>query len=252
MTAQVPGLRRRIEIATRAAPGGAGEARAVVEDDYHHFRVVVRHDGKAVTDASAESPRFPYVTCPLAGGRLQALVGMALSPASGEVHRFTDAAQQCTHMLDLAGLAVGSAARGVTRRRYEAQVPDDRDGRTHAQLFRDEEQVLAWDVQGDTIQGPDPLFANLGIHHGFARFVQERLDPEEAEAALILRRCVAITGGRGQDLDARRFARPKLRCFTQQPDQAISALRVRKSTRDFTYRAHELCQDDQSWLAFAE
>ncbi len=35
-------LHRRVEIATRSLPEGASEARACVEDDFHHFRLWMR------------------------------------------------------------------------------------------------------------------------------------------------------------------------------------------------------------------
>lgn len=254
VSAQVPGFRRRIEIATQATPGG-GEARAVLEDDYHHFRLTVRHDGAAVTQAWSTSLRHPYSACPLAGDQL---AGMPLTPASGEVHRWTDASQQCTHMLDLAGLAIAAAARKVARRLYLGEVPDrtaaERPhlGKTSPRLYRDGQLVLAWEMEGQTILGPAP-FADVSLRKGFARLVQETMAPDEAEAALILRRCVAISPGRGVDLDAIIVhAHPSGRCFSQQPSRAESALRMKNSTLDFADRAEQLCQDDQAWLAFTE
>ena len=122
-------MNRRIEIATRPH-----EARAVVEDDFHHFRVTLRHADGVVTEALSRALRWPNALCPVAGERLSELVGMPLNASSAAVLGHTDARQQCTHMIDIAGLAVAAAARGIPRRSYAAVVPDRQDGRTHAVL----------------------------------------------------------------------------------------------------------------------
>ncbi len=243
------GLRRRIEIASRVGLGEEGEARAALEDDFHHFRVWVRHRDGLVTATGAEAPRHPYTTCPLAAGRLEELIGMPLIPASGAVFRWTDARLQCTHMLDLAGLAIAASARGDGRRRYDAEVPDRIGGHTSARLLCDGQPALAWDVHDDHIVAPPP-FDGLALGTGFARWIQENLAPDQAEAALVLRRCVMISRGRGVDLDAQRNAEPLGRCFSQQPERAPSALRVRHSTQDFSNTAGRLCQEDDAWINF--
>ncbi|MDB5424587.1 MAG: hypothetical protein JWQ29_2003 [Phenylobacterium sp.] len=247
-TAPVPGLRRRIEIVTHGSLAEGGEARAVLEDDFHHFRVAVRHSGGVITDARADSPRHPYSTCPLASDGLQDLVGMTLSASSQAVFGATDASLQCTHMLDLAGLAAAAVAQGIARRTYEIVAPDRVLGRAGPSLMRDGRDLLAWQVDGDRIEGPVP-FVGIGLHKGFARWVAENLDPEMAEAALVLRRAVAISVGRTRDLEAETHSAAWGRCFSQQPVRAASALRVKGSVRDFSAGAEALCADDGAWLA---
>ena len=103
-------LRRRIDIASRT-----GEVRAVVEDNFHHFQVTVHHHEEVVTDVIGRALRNPWTRCPLAADRLQLLIGMPLSPAATAVIERTDPRMQCTHMFDLAGLAIAAAARGIGR-----------------------------------------------------------------------------------------------------------------------------------------
>jgi hypothetical protein len=245
-----PGLRRRVEIAAHTLSADEGEARAVLEDDFHHFRVWVRHRHRVITAAGADSPRHPYSTCPLAGVELRTLVGMPLASISSAVFRWTDARHQCTHMLDLAGLAVAAAGGGVARRRYDAEVPDRVEGRSTPRLRRDGTEVLAWEVDGGVITGPEP-FSGVALGAGFAKWVQNALGRDEAEAALVLRRCVAISIGRNRDLDAQISAEPLGRCFSQQPDRARTALRMHKSTLDFSDSAESLREDDFDWLQFS-
>jgi Protein of unknown function (DUF2889) len=244
-------FRRRVEIAT--APG---EARAVVEDDFHHFRVTVRHDGRRVSRVEGGAVRVPWVTCPLAVDRLHELEGMDLSDRATDVFKRTEATLQCTHMFELAGVAIANAARGVARRRYELAAPVERVGaRTHGTLWRDGEQILHWEVDKVGVLAPE-RFAGLSLKAGFREWIETNLSAEESEAALILRRGVMISAGRSVDLDAVKpgepYRVPLGGCITLQPDKIGTLKRVVGSTLDFTDRPEALTATDQDWLAFAD
>lgn len=148
-------FRRRVEIVS-TVQDATREVRATLEDDFHHFRVWLRHCDSVVSEIGGEAVRYPYSACPLATEQLQQLVGMPLSQIAHSVTRQTDAQHQCTHLLDLAGLAIANAARGTTQRRYDIQVPDRIDERTNPLLQRDGTTLLSWDVHGSTIEGPPP------------------------------------------------------------------------------------------------
>ncbi len=223
------------------------EVRAAVEDDFHHFRVVIAHEGGRITSAGGEALRFPFTSCPMAGSELAALKGKPLSDVSSQIGLYVDARHQCTHMFDLAGLAMAVAARGLKNRSYHAMVPDRVDGQTQACLWRDGMLVLEWDVHGDIIGSPPP-FVDIALTIGFTNWAAKHLDREVAEAALILRRAVATSGGRGMDLDSRVHPRPNAACFTNQPQRAAHSFRVVGSTRDFASRNQELTAADTSWL----
>jgi len=241
-------MNRVIRLAARA-----GEVRATVEDDFHHFRVVVQHDGHRVLNAFTDARRSPYTLCPAAGGRLSALVGQSLTTDLTALTREVDARQQCTHQFDLACLSIAMAARGVGRRRYHAVVHDSHDSRTQATLDRDDERVLAWEMDGDTIVSPPP-FSGRTIGTGFTSFVSHELADEEAEAALVLRRAVFITSGRGisEWVDSFPHAMITGGCWVQQPEQHRDALRNKGSTLDFTGRVDELTKDDDAWLDWVD
>src|SRR5207245_277647 len=115
---------------------------AELEDDFHHFRVTVAHDGARVTGVRGVGVRFPWSTCPLAADRLAPLVGMPLSVRSTAVGDVVSARDNCTHMFDLAGLAVAHAARVGARRQYDVVVADPVDDRRQVTLDRDGEPLL--------------------------------------------------------------------------------------------------------------
>ncbi|HCL3668403.1 DUF2889 domain-containing protein [Pseudomonas aeruginosa] len=236
-------FRRRVEIVS-----SHGEVRAALEDDFHHFRVRLRHRDGILSEIEGEALRHPYTACLQATNMLEQLVAMPLNRIAHSVTRQTDAQHQCTHLLDLAGLAIAQAARGTQRRRYEIQVPDRIDEHTQPALQRDGQALLTWDVRGSVIEGPPP-YAGINLREGMARWALTHLPEEEAEAALLLRRCTLISLGRMHRLDTQVHASSTGRCYSQQPVHAPQALRIKGSTWDFSETAGMLCQDDQTWLA---
>ena len=225
-----PGYRRAIRI--------TADARSVVaeiEDDFHHFLVEVDHEGGQVTRASGRAVRYPWSACPLAAGELKSLTGMPLTSDPTAIFRFCDPLAQCTHMFEMAGLAVSQAARGCGVRRYDAFVSDPSDGETTAELRCDGEMLLSWRLQDGLIVAPD---AFAGRRPGDIRSRDLRHLPHEtAEAVLILRRAVWLAVSRSLDVDAFATAADMGRggvCFTFQPERAATATRRHGSVRDFS------------------
>ena len=244
----MPCFRRRIEIVSRETGDGRAQARCALEDDFHHFRVAVEAEDSRVTTTQAISLRNPNSLCPAAGDRLAALVGMALSPDSAAVLAETDQFQQCTHQLDMAGLAIASLALGRPRLVYDIVIPDRVEGRTQAQVFRDGEAVLAWDVAGMTVEGPEP-YAGRQLGAGFTRFTRE-LSRDAAEAALVFRRALFVSQGRGITIESLGKRGPVGGCWAWQPERIDSLHRLPENRRDFGAAPDSLCIEDRDWLAF--
>jgi hypothetical protein len=225
-------FRRRVEI---DACGESVTAR--VEDDFHHFSVTVSHCDGVVTAIQHEAWRHPWSLCPSAGGQLTALVGSALAPDLGAALALGDVRANCTHLFDLACLAIASAARSIANRRFDMTVEDRVDGRTTARLVRDDGLSLALDLDGADIVGPPP-YAGLSLKRGFVEWATRALDRDQAEAAILLRRAAYVSNGRRRDLDERATAADGARnmggCFVMRPGIAERALRMRGGTRDFS------------------
>lgn len=231
-------FRRRIRVVRRddtTVDGG-------LEDDFHYFKVHVEHDGETVTAMEAESVRWPWTTCPGASEPLRALVGMPLSPRCLAVGDVTDPRLNCTHMFDLAGLAVAHAARGGpsgTTRQYDVEIPYGAQfgGRHEVRLWRDGAEVLHWTLDGRRCVDPPP-YSEVRWRGGFLRWADETLPVEDAEAAIVLRRACDIGMGRGMDLDAVTSAVELLDtqgsiCHTMQPGVIEGSLRNRGTIRDW-------------------
>ncbi|SDG56696.1 DUF2889 domain-containing protein [Pseudomonas abietaniphila] len=238
-------FRRRVVIVSSGQIEG-GEVRAALEDDFHHFRVSLRHEHGVLSQVTGQALRFPYSACPEAIEPLHALSGMVLSPIAHSVTRETDARHQCTHLLDLAGLAVAAALRPAQVRRYDIQVPMRLEGRTQAMLQLNGQPLLEWQVKGAIIEDPQP-FSGVNIREGMARWALNTLTPDLAEAALLLRRCTMISIGKTHDLDSQIHASSTDRCFSQQTIRAPYALRIKGSTWDIASN-ETLCAADADWL----
>jgi hypothetical protein len=238
--------RRRIRIATTAP----GVVQAELEDDYHHFRCTLTHADGLITGCQGEAVRHPWTTCPGAMGLLQSLAGMLLEPRSTAILGRVRGNEHCTHLVDLAGLAIAHAYSGRVARQYDLTIPDRVGTRSEPVLERDGEVVLRWVVEESTIVDPPP-FAGVGVTGGFRDFVERELDVDTAEAAVVLRRGTMISWGRMTPLDDARVAAdlgPGMlgSCHTFTAGTAEHAERKRGSTWDFTGAPDRLLDD--GWL----
>jgi hypothetical protein len=189
-------FRRRIELR-----GGDRCVEADLEDDFHRFGVRLEHDGRQVVRIAGAAGRYPWSTCPGALAPLERLVAMPLAAAASAVRRWTDPRAQCTHLLDLAGLAVAHAAAGRERRGYEIEIPDRVEGRSHARLRRDGEALLDFEIERGAIVSPEPFAGQPSFGGGFGRWAEATLAPDLAEAAIVLQRACGIAMGRQWDMD---------------------------------------------------
>jgi len=229
--------RRRIRVEIT----GADTVEGGLEDDFHHFEVTLQHAGGDVTSVEARSVRWPWTTCPDAAGPLRALVGMPLSNRCLAVGDHADPHANCTHMFDLAGLAVAHAARGGpigATRQYDVEIPfaAQRGGEVEVRLWRDGDLVLTWTLVGRCV-APAP-YSEAPWRGGFLRWADQSLEPDAAEAAIVLRRACDIGMGRGMDLDGvdRADELEDLMlgvCYSMQPTQIRVALRNKGTIRDF-------------------
>ncbi len=214
---------------------------AELEDDFHRFGVTVRHDGDTVTEVAGRATRYPWSTCAEAADNLSRLAGMKINSLSSDVYLYTDGAFQCTHMFELAGLAIAQAARGNGQLRFDATVHDPVDGVQAAAIARDGVTILEWEVKNTMILSPKAFegqsTANLGQ---WAKF---NFPPEIAECILILRRCVRTSIGRQLELDsipdAVSFGAHGV-CHSFQPHIAPRGKRNVGSVRDFSTQTDQL------------
>jgi hypothetical protein len=171
-----------------SAEGGCVDA--ALEDDYHEFAVALRHDGTVVTSITGLARRFPWSTCPGAMEKLAPLRGCRLVALSARLDAKMPVSSQCTHLYDLARVAMAHALRGGLRQ-YDIAIPDMVDGTTSAQIFRDGQLALDWTITSNTIVAPAPFAGHSLL--GRADWPHGALtDADTAEAAMLLRRMTMV------------------------------------------------------------
>lgn len=248
-----PGIYRRcIRIAT-----SENEARADLEDDLHRFAVSIKHDGVCVTAITGLPIRVPWSLCPQSVKALDRLIGMPLSSHPQAVFRYTNGAQQCTHMFDLAGLAIAHAARGTRLRQYDVEAPYlEIKGPRSLLLRRDGLEILNWTIDGTTLLAPE-AFAGRDIkrlsawaesaYSGTNADADADFNLDDYEAIVILRRAVLISKARLHDWDifptAADTGHGTGACYVFQPGVEERALRMVGSTREFTNTHDRMLSD---------
>ena len=212
-----------------------------LEDEYHHFGITLTHDGARVTDVRVAAPRHPWSTCADAGVPLRALIGQPLVSRCSDIGSLIDMRRQCTHVFDLAGLALAHARGRRAHRRYHGTVrpladvvPGASQDRLRATLYRDGMEVLWWDLHEDLITAPAP-YAGRSINRGFREWLETR-EEAEAEDASVLRRVAFVAKGRKISIEHMRVAddlgQPPL-CHSFQPEYRKIAFRITDNRRRF-------------------
>jgi len=108
--------------------------------------------------------------------------------------------------------------------------------------------VLTWQVNGMSIEGPEP-YAGLSLGAGFTKFTST-LDRDEAEAALVLRRALFVSQGRGTDFASLGDRGPVGGCWAWQPERKDQLRRLPENRRDLSDCADMILGEDAEWLDF--
>jgi len=229
------------------AIAGKFETVAAMEDDFHHFTVTLRHDGKRVSGLTGETIRFPWSTCPGAAAKLDEFIGAPIRPTPDDPGPKWQITQHCTHLFDIAKFALAQTVRATSgqggRRQYDILIPDPVDGgSTTGDLWRDGEHLLHWAVEKRTVVSPDSVAGHS--LHGRAEWKPEAIQNADAlEAALMLRRALVIFRGRISDYPTVTMADQVPNgfgtCFTYQPENAADGRWV-MDEKDYTKSATPL------------
>lgn len=163
-------------------------------DNVHQFLAIVHHDGIRVTAIESSGERIPWSSCPAGNDRLKALIGAPL-PSENESAAPIDKAQQCTHLFDLAKLAL-THAHDTTPTRYDIRVDArQEDDAAEAVISRNGAPILVWSIRGNKVVSPGPFHGHATT--GRAIWPEGAPDdPDLIEAAILLRRALLVFFGR--------------------------------------------------------
>jgi len=214
-----------------------GSVSAHLSDNFHELRCRIQHDGWVVLAIEGTPIRLPTTACPGAIAVLQELVGTPLTASGKDFYGDGRARHHCTHLYDLAVLAIRHARDEAGATCYDAEVPDETDAPVVVSITRDGVVVHRWTVRSGVIFDP-PELAGRKLEKGFAAWAIETFADDELEAATILARTWLIAIGRGFLIDGvageRIDANAEMigRCFAYQPERASEALFVAGQLRE--------------------
>lgn len=165
---------------------------AEMEDDQHGFRIVLHHDGKAVTAIHSESLRIPMTTCGGAGEVLEQLAGVPLSNSPRSLAAHSNPRSHCTHQFDLLGLAITHALRNAAVRQYDIAIHDGVDGLQRVVGEIDGVTVFDWQLRGHIIETAG-VWHNVNVQKGFAQWAELHLPADQLELALVVQRGMLVS-----------------------------------------------------------
>ncbi len=231
--------RRRVRLA-----GSQGRVVAVLSDTFHELRCTIRHDGYRVTAVKGEAIRIPTSVCPAAVGMIQELVGTPIDAPGSHFYEHGRARRHCTHLFDLAVMAIGHGRRGKVTRTYEAVVPDETDRPVRVEVRRDDELVHCWWVRRGRVVKPANL-ADRPLGKGFAAWATLDFQGDALEAAILLSRTWLIAVGRRYRTESfpghiiARNVEMIGACYAYAPGRAHYATFNSGHVRDFTTAVYE-------------
>ncbi len=233
-------FRRRIFVR-----GEPGVVKVELEDGNHGFRVRLAHDGETVTDLTVDTVRYPFNTCPEAITPLRRIVGF---PLDGDAQALRDRAvpgENCTHMFDMAALAIAHARQEDLALDYLMAVEDQGDGPARVEIHCNGQVFHAWTVKDHVVVSP-PALAGKPMMRGFHAWASRAFDAPGLEAATALQRAYFVAQSRRHDFDPPEAnpgigdGMPQGCCYSYNHGAVERALRSAGTVRDFTRTPEKL------------
>lgn len=177
-----------------------GQVQAALEDTSHCLHVRLRHDGVHVTGVDTYFARIPLSTCPGAAEPLRSFIGLPLSVERRALRTEIPTRANCTHLYDLAELALMHAKRGGERR-YEVEIPDEYPQPAWSRVLCDGREIHRWQTRDGAIVLPE-AYAGRPLLRGFTRWASETYSGDALEAALVFSQGYFVSRARAWDVEA--------------------------------------------------
>ena len=234
-------FRRRIRLVNKG-----NQVSVELEDCNHGFRLIIHHHNNCINAIDVETLRFPLSTCPGAIKPLQALIGCGLADGITTFKLASPPRSNCTHLYDLALLAVNHAKRNEVERIYDVEVPDSITAQQSMSVFRNGEKIHHWQTDQQRIAIPSPLDGKP-LMQGFSNWSKQHFkDAELLEAAQVLQRGYFVARARRVELNSR-GGEPAINdtmmigaCYSYSLGVVEQALRLPSTVRDFSNSPDQL------------
>ena len=233
-------FRRRIQLQQQG-----NQVVGLLEDCSHGFEVHISHDGSRLIDVTGVTHRYPLTTCPGATEPLRDLIGIAITASARNINEQVNPRINCTHLYDLAVLAIIHASGTEALITYDVEVPDEINGSNEAKVFRNGELVHHWQTANNQIISPTELAGNT-LFQGFAAWANHVFSGAALEAAFVLQKGFFVS--QAQKFDHRRsegmqvgsFSMPLGVCYSYTEARVGQARLMVNRARDFTHTPAQL------------
>lgn len=190
-------FRRRIRLRHEA-----GAVVGVLDDNNHAMWVQLRHAEGRVTAIEGGFYRWPTTECLGAADVLQDMLGVSIDSGRDAIGGNGRARHHCTHLFDLAMLALAMARRAEAERTWDAIVPDARGGRTIATISLNGSVLHTWTLDGVMIL-PANGRAQQSLLSAFAPWAKTHFSGDALEGAIVLRMAAFTARARAHVTDNR-------------------------------------------------
>lgn len=213
---------------------------AELEDCNHGFRLNIQYRDHSISTIDVETVRYPLNTCPGAAEPLQKLIGCRLDANIDELKAASQPRSNCTHLYDLALLAMAHGQRPEGIRVYDVEVPDSLGADQAMTVYRDGQLVHHWLTDQQHIVEPAELLGKP-IMKGFSQWSQQQFDnKDQLEAAQVLQRGFFVARARRVELN-NRGGHPAIKdsmmagaCYSYSPEVIEQGIRLPGTVRDFS------------------
>jgi hypothetical protein len=211
----------------------------MLDDTHHAIWVRMAHDGHVVTTATGGFNRMPNTACPGAGIALKELCGMPLATPLSKLYGDGRPQRNCTHMFDVAALALMHARRETAMRVFDVTIPDAATGPQQTDVRLDGKVIHSWLVADGSIVDP-VAFAGRALIGGFSAWAYSTFEGDRLESALVLQKGWFVSRARRYVLDTTAVALASRRatssgvCYAYTEPQSSSAWTIPGYVRDFS------------------
>lgn len=222
-----------------------GAIEVVMEDCSHAMQLLMQHRDGAITDLQGEVVRAPVTSCRRAPDQLTELLGLPLTDNADIYRQHSPQHLHCTHLYDMALLAIEFALREGGQQQFDVEVGDEVEGAIDGKIFLDQQLIHHWVVRQGKLAEP-AKFAGQSAFKGFAHWAKSQFSGDALLCAFGLQRGLMVANARRWDMaaiagePADTFGPPPGACYSYTKGREKDAVRTANPVRDFSDTPEQL------------
>lgn len=233
-------FRRRIQLVKAGL-----SVEVVLEDCSHAMSLNMHHNDTHIVSMAGIVKRGPVTSCQSAPEKLQDFIGLSLHNDLNHYRRLAPANSHCTHLHDMALLAIEHSQQKQTTHQFDIAVADEQEGLIKCEIQLDGEIVHRWSIRNAHIETPTK-YRGQAVFKGFIAWANQHFEESALRCAFALQRGILVAGARRWDMasvagePADTFGPGLGVCYSYSQDRQKNSLRSHNPTRDFTHTPEQL------------